>query len=455
VEFNLYSLFFMESLPPGKFKRLLACGSTHVYAPGEVITEQGEVGRELTFLLSGNSDVLVDGSVVAQMEGGARDSLIGEITCLSTLQHYVEKGKKTVAEQVNATVIASDACVTFRLPFDKLQALIENEPDILLPLLNALANTAVKKAANRGVNRLNNYEEVLTVVLMNGRILAPGRNAVQKYRLKHKITAPEHQRVLAELGWTEEEFAHGYQYVELSTKMSSGFMELKALVPALPALPAWVPAWVTGGRSEPASLVVEKEPTLAADALPISTMRPILPTVAPWVLVESAPPPSSPDTPPLSHPRPVVVELTELAKLAELARVAEVAKHAEVAKPASQVVAEAKPASLVVAEVAKPVSEAETPPISDTPALLHPRPVVVELTELAKLARVAEVAKPTSLVVAEVAKPPSLAVAEVAQPASAAETLPVVDAPPISDTPPISPGTADVIEQSTQLSCLR
>jgi CRP-like cAMP-binding protein len=93
------------------------------YAPGEVITEEGEAGRTFVVIESGEATVAVHGEEVGKLGPG---EAFGEMA-------LIDKSART------ATVKADTEVHGYQLPVWSFRPLVESHPEMAWALLEALA----------------------------------------------------------------------------------------------------------------------------------------------------------------------------------------------------------------------------------------------------------------------------------------------------------------------------
>jgi CRP-like cAMP-binding protein len=102
------------------------------YAPGETITEEGEVGRTFVVIESGEATVTVHGQEVGKLGPG---EAFGEMA-------LIDKSARS------ATVTADTEVHGYQLPVWSFRPLVESHPEMAWALLEALANR-VRAAESR------------------------------------------------------------------------------------------------------------------------------------------------------------------------------------------------------------------------------------------------------------------------------------------------------------------
>ncbi|MDH5485582.1 MAG: cyclic nucleotide-binding domain-containing protein [Gammaproteobacteria bacterium] len=95
------------------------------YQEGEIIIEQDTVADEVFTLLSGKADVLVDNTVVGEIN---TDEIFGAIAALSSTRRI-------------ASVVATSDCETIVVKSDRFRGLLAARPDTVQKLINDMART--------------------------------------------------------------------------------------------------------------------------------------------------------------------------------------------------------------------------------------------------------------------------------------------------------------------------
>lgn len=83
---------------------------------------------------------------------------------------------------------------------------------------------ASKISAGAKGKALEGYFELLSLVVRDEKIDPEERHALSRYRARHAVPDTEHWRMLDELGWTIEEYDHGFlqsKYRRSSSSMST------------------------------------------------------------------------------------------------------------------------------------------------------------------------------------------------------------------------------------------
>ena len=95
------------------------------YAPNEVIIEQGTLDTKVFTLLRGHADVFVDGLKVGEI---LSDEIFGALAALTNMPR-------------NASVIASQECLTLSLERTRFLELIQTRPETVLKMVEDMART--------------------------------------------------------------------------------------------------------------------------------------------------------------------------------------------------------------------------------------------------------------------------------------------------------------------------
>jgi len=216
LELRKLSFYLMN---PVDYYRLMRIAEIKDYKKGELVLFQGEDVRQVRMVLSGRLRVLRDGKLTYRLEqsnfmseGGMHAGLLipgviesccsivadGETRVLSwdrtELVHLME-----LHEGVRRSIKAILSWDIVR----KLKAqrsLLTEEGLILDP--EEWTALRVQQTAHR-------YAAILHAILHNPALLEKFRKEVLKYRMIHHVDDEQHNKALAECGWTVEEYEEG------------------------------------------------------------------------------------------------------------------------------------------------------------------------------------------------------------------------------------------------------
>ncbi|CAM9365156.1 unnamed protein product [Ectocarpus fasciculatus] len=169
---------------------------------------------------------LVKDAVFGMLRG---DSVVGNVA-LSLVPDVVD-GRKDLGkmECTKNTVTATSDVVVYVWDQHALRAFIKRRPLIGAGLQKAISEDFSNKV-NQSRGHKTKYRMLLEETLEGGEINQTEKRKLQRYRELHGIVLEEHTFMLAERGWTEEEFEVGFQQGVAPRQGSQHFIKYEALV---------------------------------------------------------------------------------------------------------------------------------------------------------------------------------------------------------------------------------
>jgi CRP-like cAMP-binding protein len=118
---------FLATIPAPLLERFAALSHTYLYAPGEVVFRQGETGRELFIVQSGEVAVVVgrEGGSSAEVARFRRDACFGELAVMT-------------GEVRSATIVATVDTALVAIDRDTVHDLIAEVPEVAEKLTEVL-----------------------------------------------------------------------------------------------------------------------------------------------------------------------------------------------------------------------------------------------------------------------------------------------------------------------------
>ncbi|CAM9494534.1 unnamed protein product [Ectocarpus sp. 13 AM-2016] len=157
------------------------------------------------------------------------DSVVGNVA-LSLVPDVVD-GPKDLGkmECTKNTVTATSDVVVYVWDQHALRAFIKRRPLIGAGLQKAISEDFSNKV-NQSRGHKTKYRMLLEEILAGGKINQTEKRKLQRYRETHGVALEEHNFMLAERGWTEEEFDVGFQPGVAPRQGSQHFVKYEALV---------------------------------------------------------------------------------------------------------------------------------------------------------------------------------------------------------------------------------
>jgi CRP-like cAMP-binding protein len=113
---------------------------------------------------------------------------------------------------VNADVICEEDCTVFVWRFRELHELMMTCPSVGFVFERLLSTDLNKKITKQWDEETKlRYRQLLAGGLMDGEINELEKKILHEFRIKFKISLTEHEDLLKELGWTNEEYSLGYK----------------------------------------------------------------------------------------------------------------------------------------------------------------------------------------------------------------------------------------------------
>jgi CRP-like cAMP-binding protein len=122
LEKQLASVPLLAGLRTRVRRRLAEIGKRRTFAAGETMVKEGETGTALYIVLSGSARVEQRGAPIGQIEAG---DFFGELA-------LIEEHPRS------ATVVATEATDCLLFPAWEFTALLEEHPEIALPIMRKL-----------------------------------------------------------------------------------------------------------------------------------------------------------------------------------------------------------------------------------------------------------------------------------------------------------------------------
>ena len=116
-------------------RKLLDHGEWHDTGPGDYLTEEGQPVEAVCYLMSGGVDILIGGSVIAQVAEG---NFVGEMAVMS-------------GDAASASVVVNQPTRVFAMRSERLAQLIKRNPDISPHIEYAFARDTKAKLAETNV----------------------------------------------------------------------------------------------------------------------------------------------------------------------------------------------------------------------------------------------------------------------------------------------------------------
>jgi CRP-like cAMP-binding protein len=169
-ELNLFETHLNE-LPARRFYKFLEVVQKRDYQPGDVLLEEGLDVDSITFIMTGECDVLVKDQMVAKMEGCNSSGVLGEISFLNRLRlekekksgklsikrtASVQKAREDIVRTASARVVANTNVHTITVKMDDLIAMFKQDPQFKAIFLSALTNTLVAKLVQQSTYQASN-----------------------------------------------------------------------------------------------------------------------------------------------------------------------------------------------------------------------------------------------------------------------------------------------------------
>jgi CRP-like cAMP-binding protein len=206
-------------MDPVDFYRLARLGTVQEYKKGDLIVAQGELVHCVRFVLEGQCRVLRDGKLTYMLEEANFMSEAG-IHAGLLLPGKVESCCSIVADAERTRLLCWER--------DELIHLLQLHSGVRRSLKAVLSWDAIRKlkaqrsllaerviddpeewTERRTRQTQHRYAAILHAILSHPGYLEKGRKELNKYRMIHHIDDENHERALADCGWTLEEFEAG------------------------------------------------------------------------------------------------------------------------------------------------------------------------------------------------------------------------------------------------------